>query len=100
MYFLQDALDSPLIENDYASVNDALPEGQLQRIKSTQRKAKDKNKLKTGIQCSLGLAPPFYRQPHLSPKFSSVPISPIKNTPLYCQTQLPPSATGFQTQKS
>ena len=24
--------------------------------------------------------PPFYRQPHLSPKFSSVPISPIKNT--------------------
>jgi len=49
MYFLQDALDSPLIENDYASVNDALPEGQLQRIKSTQRKAKGKNKLKTGI---------------------------------------------------
>ena len=44
--------------------------------------------------------PPFYRQPRLSPKFSSVPISPIKNTPLYCQTQLPPSATGFQTQKS
>jgi len=25
---------------------------------------------------------------------------PIKNTPLYCQTQLPPSATGFQIQKS
>jgi hypothetical protein len=23
-----------------------------------------------------------------------------QNTPLYCQTQLPPSATGFQTQKS
>ena len=44
--------------------------------------------------------PPFYRQPRLSAKFSSVPISPIKNTPLYCQTQLPPSATGFQTQKS
>jgi hypothetical protein len=44
--------------------------------------------------------PRFYRQPHLSPKFSSVPISPIKNTPLYCQNQLPPSATGFQTQKS
>ena len=44
--------------------------------------------------------PPFYRQPRLSPKFSSVPISPVKNTPLYCQTQLPPSATGFQTQKS
>ena len=31
---------------------------------------------------------------------SRLPISPIKNTPLYCQTQLPPSATGFQTQKS
>ena len=60
MYFLQDALDSPLIENDYASVNDALPEGQLQRIKSTQRKVKDKNKLKTGIQCSLGLTPPRF----------------------------------------
>ena len=44
--------------------------------------------------------PPFYRQTRLSPKFSSVPISPITNTPLYCQTQLPPSATGFQTQKS
>jgi hypothetical protein len=28
--------------------------------------------------------PPFYRQPRLSPKFSSVPISPIINTPLYC----------------
>jgi hypothetical protein len=39
-------------------------------------------------------------QSRLSPKFSSVPISSIKNTPLYCQTQLPPSATGFQTQKS
>ena len=25
---------------------------------------------------------------------------PIKNTLLYFQTQLPPSATGFQTQKS
>ena len=47
----------------------------------------------SNIQCSLGLSPPI-----LSPKFSSVPISPIKNTPLYCQTQLPPSATGFQTQ--
>ena len=45
-------------------------------------------------------APSVYRQPRLSPKFSSVPISPIKNTPLYCQTQLPPSTTGFQTQKS
>jgi hypothetical protein len=44
--------------------------------------------------------PPFYRQTRLSPKFSSVPISPITNTPLYCQTQLPPSATAFQTQKS
>ena len=44
--------------------------------------------------------PPFYHQPRLSPNFSSVPISPIKNTPLYCQTRLPPSATGFQTQKS
>ena len=43
---------------------------------------------------------PFYRQPRLLTKFSSVPISPIKNTLLYCQTQLPPSATGFQTQKS
>jgi hypothetical protein len=32
--------------------------------------------------------------------YCSVPISPIKNTPLYCQTQLLPSATGFQTQKS
>ena len=53
------------------------------------------------IQCSLGLSPPpFYRQPRLSPKFSSVPISTVKNTPLYCQTQLPPSTTGFQTQKS
>jgi hypothetical protein len=30
--------------------------------------------------------PPFYRQPRISPKFSSVPISPIKNTLLYCQT--------------
>ena len=27
--------------------------------------------------------PPFYRQPRLLPKFSSVPISPIKNTLLY-----------------
>ena len=44
--------------------------------------------------------PPFYRQPRLSPKFSYVPISPIKNTSLYCQTQLPPSATGFQTLNS
>jgi hypothetical protein len=44
--------------------------------------------------------PPFYRQTRLSPKFSSVPISPITNTPLYCQTQLLPSATAFQTQKS
>ena len=42
----------------------------------------------------------FYCQPHLSPKFSSVPISPTKNTQLYCQTQQPSSATGFQTQKS
>ena len=49
---VKDALDSPLIENDYASVNDALPEGQLQRIKSTQRKAKDKNKLKTDSEDS------------------------------------------------
>ena len=39
--------------------------------------------------------PPFYR---LSPTFTSVPISAITNTPLYCQTQLPPSATAFQTQ--
>ena len=31
---------------------------------------------------------------------SRLPISPIKNTPLYCQTQLPPSGTGFQMQKS
>jgi hypothetical protein len=44
--------------------------------------------------------PLFYRQPRLSPKFLSVLISPIKNTLLYCQTQLPPSATGFQTRKS
>ena len=57
--------------------------------------------------CSVGIysapsvyRPPFYRQPLLSSKFSSVPISAVKNTPLYCQTQLPPSATGFQTQKS
>ena len=50
--------------------------------------------------CTVVFRPPFYRQPRLSPKFSSVPISPIKNTLLYCQTQLPPSATGFQTQKS
>jgi hypothetical protein len=37
--------------------------------------------------------PPFYRQPRLSPKFSSVPISPVI---------LPNSATatGFQKQKS
>ena len=41
-------------------------------------------------------APSFYRQPRLSPKFSSVPISPIKNTPLYCQTQLPPSPQVFR----
>lgn len=44
---VKDALGYPLIENDYASVCDELPVGQLQRIKSTQRKAKDKNKLKT-----------------------------------------------------
>ncbi|XP_052064008.1 rho GTPase-activating protein 190-like isoform X6 [Mytilus californianus] len=44
---VKDALGYPLIENDYASVCDQLPVGQLQRIKSTQRKAKDKNKLKT-----------------------------------------------------
>ena len=44
--------------------------------------------------------PPFYHQTRLSPKFSSVPISPITNTLLYFQTQLPPSATAFQTQKS
>jgi hypothetical protein len=31
------------------------------------------------------IAPPFYRQTRLSPKFHT-------NTPLYCQTQLPPSA--------
>ena len=45
-------------------------------------------------------APSVYRQTRLLPKFSSVPISPITNTLLYCQTQLPPSATAFQTQKS
>ena len=47
------------------------------------------------IQCSLSLSPPV-----LSPKFLSVPISPIKNTPLHCQTQLLPSTTCFQTHKS
>jgi hypothetical protein len=32
--------------------------------------------------------PPFYRQSRLSPKFSSVPISPITNTPLYFSWRL------------
>jgi hypothetical protein len=44
--------------------------------------------------------PPFYRQPRLSPKFSSVPISPIKNTPLYCQTQLPPQVFRHKSCKT
>jgi hypothetical protein len=42
-------------------------------------------------------APSVYRPSVLLPTFSSVPISTVKNTSLYCQTQLPPSATGFQT---
>ena len=53
------------------------------------------------IQCSLGLSPPphfianlTYRQ---NSRLSRFP--PIKNTLLYRQTQLPSSATGFQTQK-
>ena len=44
--------------------------------------------------------PPFYRQPRLSPKFSSVPISPIKHTPLYCQTQLPPQVFRHKSHKT
>jgi hypothetical protein len=44
--------------------------------------------------------PPFYRQPRLSPKFSSVPISPIKNTSLYCQTQLPPQVFRHKNRKT
>jgi hypothetical protein len=48
-----------------------------------------RHSLSVFIQCSLGLSPPpFYCQPRLSPKFLSVRISPIKNTLLYCQTQL------------
>jgi hypothetical protein len=31
---------------------------------------------------------------------SRLPISAITNTPLYCQTQLPPSSTGFQRETS
>ena len=44
--------------------------------------------------------PPFYRQTRLSPKFSSVPISPITNTPLYCQTQLPPQLFRHKSRKT
>jgi hypothetical protein len=44
--------------------------------------------------------PPFYRQPRLSPKFSSIPISPIKNTPLYCQIQLPPQVFRHKSRKT
>jgi hypothetical protein len=52
------------------------------------------------IQCSLVLSPPHFIA-NLAYRQNSRPsISPIKNTPLYCQTQLPPSATGFQTQRS
>jgi hypothetical protein len=46
------------------------------------------------------IAPPFYLQPRLSPKFSSVPISPIKNTPLYCQTQIPPQVFRHKSRKT
>jgi hypothetical protein len=49
----------------------------------------------THIQCSLGLSPPV-----LSPKFSSVPISPITNTLLYCQTQLPPQLFRHKSRKT
>ncbi|KAL3841673.1 hypothetical protein ACJMK2_019787 [Sinanodonta woodiana] len=35
---VKDALEGPSIDGDYASVDDALPEGKLHRIKSTQRK--------------------------------------------------------------
>ena len=41
--------------------------------------------------------PPFSRP---SPKFSSVPISPIKNTPLYCHTQLPPQVFRHKSRKT
>ena len=42
------------------------------------------------VQCSLCL----------SPKFSSVPISPIKNTSLYCQIQLPPQVFRHNSRKT
>ena len=103
MYFLQDALDSPLIENDYASVNDALPEGQLQRIKSTQRKAKDKNKLKTGIQCSLGLTPPVLSPTSpiakilVCPDFPPFKIPRCTAKPSYCH---PPQVFRHRNRKT
>jgi hypothetical protein len=55
--------------------------------------------------CSVGIysAPSVYRPPpfsHLSPKFSSVPISAFKNTPLYCQTQLPPQVFRHKSRKT
>ena len=59
--------------------------------------------------CSVGIysAPSVYRPPpppppfsHLSPKFSSVPISAVKNTPLYCQTQLPPQVFRHKSRKT
>ena len=43
--------------------------------------------------------PTFYRQP---PKFSSVPISPVKNTLLYCQTHYchPPQVFRHKSRKT
>ena len=47
-------------------------------------------------------APSVYRPPfsRLSPNFSSVLLSPIKNTPLYCQTQLPPQVFRHKSRKT
>ena len=77
----------------------------ISRKEVYRENGKNKNTVKISrftVQCSLGLSPPrsrfiaklAYRQN------SRLPISPIANTQLYCQTQLPPSATAFQTQKS
>ena len=43
------------------------------------------------IQCSLGLSPPV---------FLPVPISPVKNTLLYFQTQLPPQVFRHKCHKT
>ena len=58
------------------------------------KRQKKRDKTKNNYSAPSVYRPPFYRQILVCSDF------PHYNTPLYCQTQLPPSATAFQTQKS